>query len=451
MITDQAGQVVYNADYLAFGTRFGKDNDFEELHGFTGKEYDPDIGLYYFNARWYDPDLGRFISEDPARDPKNPNLYSYCGNNPVMRVDPTGQFWWVFALLGGLDSYLCGGDFMQGFVMGAVTGALGAGVNTFASSLWGSTLTTSIVSGAIAGGITGELFGEGFKKGAQHGAIAGAISFGVDARLGKYASRGIYQRLAVAGLKGGLNGLARGGDFVEGFAYGAAYGLVAQKTAALVPPEANHPDNTGGPTLTERAEIADHIYDAEKEGDSTSTGYKLAQDPYREGSLKIGIYVKEVDGKPKYVIANKGSTTLKCWANNFLSLFGLSPDVRNSIEYVREFVRNNPDADITYVGHSKGGAEAAYNAIATNRDATLFNAAPVNPGAYGLGTEAAQYTGRMDAYIVKGEILNSIFFFYPKPTSSIEYLPSQSWNPITNHRMPAVMSAIEEWERRKYQ
>ena len=130
VVTDQSGKVVFNADYLAFGTQFAKDGDFEELHGFTGKEYDPDIGLYYFNARWYDPDLGTFISEDPARDPNNPNLYSYCGNNPLNRVDPDGRFWnfLIPALLGGLNSYLCGGDFLQGFVMGAITGALGAGV-----------------------------------------------------------------------------------------------------------------------------------------------------------------------------------------------------------------------------------------------------------------------------------------------------------------------------------
>jgi RHS repeat-associated protein len=71
---------------LAFGTQYGKevDGDFDEEHGFTGKEYDPDTGLYYYNARWYDADLGRFISEDTAADPNNPNLYSYCGNNRVL-------------------------------------------------------------------------------------------------------------------------------------------------------------------------------------------------------------------------------------------------------------------------------------------------------------------------------------------------------------------------------
>lgn len=55
---------------------------------YTGKEIDPDTGLYYFNARWYDPDLGRFITEDPIKD--GTNWHVYCRNNPLKYVDPTG-------------------------------------------------------------------------------------------------------------------------------------------------------------------------------------------------------------------------------------------------------------------------------------------------------------------------------------------------------------------------
>ncbi|NLW46456.1 MAG: hypothetical protein GXY86_03850, partial [Firmicutes bacterium] len=84
-VTDIDGKKIWSADYLAFGTQFGKDaaTDFEELHSFTGKEYDPDTGLHYYNARWYDSELGRFVSEDPAGDPNNPNLYVYGRNNPL--------------------------------------------------------------------------------------------------------------------------------------------------------------------------------------------------------------------------------------------------------------------------------------------------------------------------------------------------------------------------------
>ena len=229
----QVGKVVYNADYLAFGSQYTKDSDFEELHGFTGKEYDPDIGLYYFNARWYDPDTGRFLSEDPVG--QGPNPYSYCGNNPVMRVDPTGEFWWILAgaLLGGLDSYLNGGDFLQGFAMGAITGALGGAVGTaLQGTAWGAALAETskvgfgAVSGAIGGGITGELFGEGFGKGAVFGAVSGAISGKIaDSKVGDFAKKNWFNNALVDGLKGGFNALARGGDFVEGFAYGFKGGI----------------------------------------------------------------------------------------------------------------------------------------------------------------------------------------------------------------------------------
>jgi RHS repeat-associated protein len=93
-VTNQAGNIVWNADYLPFGQQYMKnklDPEFEEDDlGFTGKGYDADVGLYYFNARWYDSDTGRFISEDPVRDPSNPNLYTYCRNNPLTNIDPTG-------------------------------------------------------------------------------------------------------------------------------------------------------------------------------------------------------------------------------------------------------------------------------------------------------------------------------------------------------------------------
>jgi RHS repeat-associated protein len=93
-VTDVDGKKVWSADYLAFGTQYGKDSDtdFEELHSFTGKELDPDTGLYYYCARWYDSELGRFVSEDPAGDPNNPNLYVYGANNPLRYSDPTGLY-----------------------------------------------------------------------------------------------------------------------------------------------------------------------------------------------------------------------------------------------------------------------------------------------------------------------------------------------------------------------
>lgn len=53
--------------------------------------------MYYLNARYYLPSVGRFINRDSFQgfedDPASLNQYSYCGNNPVMYVDPSGHYW----------------------------------------------------------------------------------------------------------------------------------------------------------------------------------------------------------------------------------------------------------------------------------------------------------------------------------------------------------------------
>ena len=183
VITDQSGKVVFNADYFAFGTKFVSNGDFDETHGFTGKEYDSDSGLYYYNARWYDPELGRFISEDPAADPNNPNLYSYCGNNGVCRVDPTGQFFWVVvaiaAVVGAIDAYANGGNPLIGAFVGAVAGAIGWCCGELCGPALAATLGpvgAAAVGGALSGGIMAALMGENVWAGARTGAISAGIS-----------------------------------------------------------------------------------------------------------------------------------------------------------------------------------------------------------------------------------------------------------------------------------
>jgi hypothetical protein len=51
--------------------------------------------LYYYNARFYDPSIGRFITADSIiddpEDTQGWNRYSYCGNNPIVYIDPTGH------------------------------------------------------------------------------------------------------------------------------------------------------------------------------------------------------------------------------------------------------------------------------------------------------------------------------------------------------------------------
>jgi RHS repeat-associated protein len=59
--------------------------------GYTGRRWDPDLGLYYYRARWYDPQLGTFLETDPIGSLDYINLYSYVGAEPGNGVDPSGM------------------------------------------------------------------------------------------------------------------------------------------------------------------------------------------------------------------------------------------------------------------------------------------------------------------------------------------------------------------------
>ena len=64
---------------------------------YRGYNYDFTTGLYYLQSRYYNPQWGRFMNVDDTSillatqgETHNANLFAYCSNNPVNRVDYTG-------------------------------------------------------------------------------------------------------------------------------------------------------------------------------------------------------------------------------------------------------------------------------------------------------------------------------------------------------------------------
>ncbi|MFH1653534.1 MAG: RHS repeat-associated core domain-containing protein, partial [Pseudomonadota bacterium] len=97
LLEPYGGTPGYKYDYDVFGnpmiTTVGSPT-VENPFMFNGREWDSEVGIYYYRARYYDPSIGRFISEDPINLAGGINLYNYVGGNPVNRVDPWGLILW---------------------------------------------------------------------------------------------------------------------------------------------------------------------------------------------------------------------------------------------------------------------------------------------------------------------------------------------------------------------
>src|SRR4030067_3248190 len=75
-------------------------------------------------ARYYDPEVGRFISEDPIGfDGGDVNLMAYASNNPILLIDPEGE-WAILAIRAGIGAF---NGAVSGFTAGAMKGNITAG------------------------------------------------------------------------------------------------------------------------------------------------------------------------------------------------------------------------------------------------------------------------------------------------------------------------------------
>ena len=91
-ITDEAGNVVNEYSYDAYGNAEVAVETVLQRFRYTARFFDAETNLYYYRARHYDAGTGRFNQEDPLHfGAGDLNVHRYVANNPVNFVDPTGM------------------------------------------------------------------------------------------------------------------------------------------------------------------------------------------------------------------------------------------------------------------------------------------------------------------------------------------------------------------------
>ncbi|ESU27089.1 hypothetical protein FLJC2902T_22670 [Flavobacterium limnosediminis JC2902] len=256
--------------------------------GYTGHEHVQSVGLIHMNGRLYDPKLHRFLQPDNyVQDPYNTqnfNRYGYVMNNPTKFTDPSGEYFglddaiaavvggvinlgvniyqgnihnfgqglaafgagaaagWLAlypefggwaaggAIVGATNSWLSGGDPIEGAVMGGISSVVGGYAGKYAAGALGGVVVNGIkvTSPLLQGTIVGSLVGAftsgvtGFSMALASGAsFDNAIGVGIDGmRLG-FVTGGIAGAAGAysAAKKGGYNlftGKAKAGEVLIG-------------------------------------------------------------------------------------------------------------------------------------------------------------------------------------------------------------------------------------------
>ena len=252
---------------------------------YRGYYLDIESGLYYVHARYYDSIVGRWISIDDINCLGNEgeilsyNLYAYCLNNPINRVDINGNSSlpnWAKITIGvsvivalavttvctGGALAVVSGAALSGAVTGGASSAVIGAVFGGTEGGWKGALDgacSGFMQGIIIGGITGAAVSgynvaiKGTKIiGKAHGSVLHKMATNVKAgnmsMTGSYSMIGINKSLNTMGLKGvsrpDVIGIAKKGvnKIVEVVSPKQSIKYVVNKTNTMV---TNNPGSIG--------------------------------------------------------------------------------------------------------------------------------------------------------------------------------------------------------------
>jgi len=96
LFINPAGGVMDAFAYDAWGTLIASNGLPQTVYLYTGEQFDPELGFYYFRARYLNTGTGRFWTRDTHpgnnQDPLSLHKYLYCQADPVNGADPIGRW-----------------------------------------------------------------------------------------------------------------------------------------------------------------------------------------------------------------------------------------------------------------------------------------------------------------------------------------------------------------------
>ncbi len=300
VVTDANGDIKERIEYYPFGT-YREDVSYDPQfpavnYTFTDQEDDDELGFYNFKARLYDPLLGRFLSADSnVPDPgqlQTLNRYSYCANNPVVYMDPSGHDFGISIIIGVIIGVVVGTIAAgiqsnwnpQATVIGAAIGGAAGGLGGAVGGQFGAMLSGIVKSGAMSG-LTASII-----AGAAGGAAAGTFAGGVGALIGG----GNFGNFIEGSLLGGLSGAAIGG--IMG---GLAYALNGSEVAPTQTVEQNTQKLDSALTVRSNQDSGFEIYSGGEDFQKPMMADRLGRTPavidYGSNPPKV-VYPRNVPG-----------------------------------------------------------------------------------------------------------------------------------------------------------
>jgi RHS repeat-associated protein len=115
---DSTGTQVWSAVWEPFGALLSVSGALALDARFPGQWYQLETGLHYNWHRHYDPTLGRYTQPDPLGLEAGANRFTYALGNPIMNIDPDGQF--AFAIPFAFPIF----EAFAGISIGVIAGAM---------------------------------------------------------------------------------------------------------------------------------------------------------------------------------------------------------------------------------------------------------------------------------------------------------------------------------------